>query len=94
MEGIPKKYTDLVGQKKLFSGGLFSYKKETPEAEFEILKIRWGSAFIINATELRKTGKSSYKHPTVEYLLKNESMTRSRWTRGFPVREINLNEVD
>jgi hypothetical protein len=89
---IPKAYTDLVGTIQVFSGGLFSGKKGLPEAEYEVHDVRWGSAQVINFKELSETGKSSYCHPTVEFLLSNPRMKRKQWTRGFAVREINLKE--
>ncbi len=94
MGGIPQKYKDLVGTEQIFSGGLFSSKKSEPEAKYNVLDIRWGSAKIVNAKEIRAGRQSSYEYPTVEYLIKNSSMKRSRWTRGFPVKEINLVETN
>ena len=81
---MPKKYQDLVGTKQTFSGGLFSSKKSIPETEFDVLDWRWGLANIIDLKTLEA------KHPTVEYLVKNQTMKASRWTRPFPVREIKL----
>ena len=43
--------------------------------------------------EIEETGESSYEHPTIQYLLKNDNMKKSRWSRAFPVREINLLEM-
>ncbi|AIM37407.1 hypothetical protein KO02_12430 [Sphingobacterium sp. ML3W] len=91
---IPQKYIDLVGTKRKFSGGLFSAKKELPETEYMIHNIRWGSATIINYRELSETGKSSYEYPTVEYLLSNRSSKRKQWSRGFAVREIDINKLE
>lgn len=87
---IPKIYTDLVGSNHIFSGGLFSGNKDLPEKEYLVHDIRWGTAIVVNFNELRDNGKSSYEHPTVEYLLSNRDMKRKRWTRGFAVREIDL----
>jgi len=81
---MPKKHTDLVGTKRIFSGGLFSSNRDEPEAEYDILKWRWGSASICDMKTMK------LKHPTIEYLIKKEGMKRSRWTRGFPVIEIEL----
>lgn len=89
---IPKDYTELVGTKQLFSGGLFSYKKDLPEKEYDVLDVRWGSAHVVNVKEMRETGKSSYKHPTVEFLLKSDDMKKSQWSRGFAVIEINIDD--
>lgn len=81
---MPKHYQDLVGTRQTFSGGLFSSKKSIPDTEFDVLDWRWGSAKIVNLKTLEE------KHPTVEFLVKNETMRASRWTRPFPVREIQL----
>jgi hypothetical protein len=91
---MPQHYIDLVGKKRTFSGGLFSHKRAEPEKEYDILDWRWGSAKIVNYNEIKKTGQSSYMYPTVEYLIKSPDIKRSRWTRGFPVREINLKEIE
>jgi len=90
---IPKFYTDLVGSKQIFSGGLFSGKIDLPEEEYFVHDIRWGSAIVVNWTEMKETGKSSYRHPTVELLLSNKNMKRKRWSRGFAVRDIDLNKL-
>lgn len=91
---IPQSYKDLVGTKQTFSGGLFSAKKDLPETEYTVHDIRWGSAMVVNFDELRETGKSSYRHPTVEFLLSHRNMKRKQWTRGFAVREIDLNDME
>ncbi len=87
---IPKKYTKLVGTEQTFEGGLFSGKKYIKPEKYQVLDIRAGSALIVNVKELRETGKSSYEHPTFELLLKNKKMAKSRWSRPFPIREIDL----
>lgn len=79
------KHDGMVGKKYFFSGGLFSSKKEEPQKEYEILKWRWGSAKIMDMSIMKM------KHPTVEFLIKREGMIKSRWTRPFPVTEIELN---
>lgn len=94
MKGIPEKYTKLIGTKQKFLGCLFSINKSIEETEFDILDVRWGSGMIINFKQLQETGKSDYRHPTINYLVKNKSMKRSRWTQGFAVREINLEDQD
>ena len=91
---IPKEWKDLVGTKQFFSGGLFSGKKNLPEAEYQVHDIRWGSATVVNWEEMKNTGESSYRHPTVELLLSNRNMKRKQWTRGFAVREIDLNKLE
>ena len=87
---IPAKYTDMVGQSYTFSGPLFGYSKKPPEAEYTVLGARWGSARVMNVKQMMEKGESDYEYPTVEFLIKNEGMKRSRWTIGFPVRKINL----
>ena len=90
--GIPKVYADLVGTAVTLSGGVFSGNKIIQETAFDCLDIRWGSGTVINFKELKETGESSYEHPTYEILVKNHTMKRSRWTKGFAIREINLKE--
>lgn len=90
MRSIPQKYQDIVGTEVILSGGFFSSKRSEPETKFKVLDIRWGTAKILNIKQLKETGQSNYEHPTVQYLVKNDTMQRSRWTKGFPVREINL----
>ncbi|MBO2546079.1 hypothetical protein J0871_16810 [Salegentibacter sp. BDJ18] len=85
---IPEKYTELVGTKQQLGGGLFSGKKEMPFEEYDILDLRWGSAKIVDMETLKP------KCPTIEYLIKKDGMRASRWTRGFPVPEIELKEWD
>ena len=87
---IPKKYQDLVGTKQTLGGGLFSGKKESPQKDYNIIGIRWGSATVVNFQEFSKTCESSYEHPTIELLVKSDDMKKSRWTRGFKVKEIDL----
>ena len=87
---IPKKYRDLVGTKQKFLGGLFSSAKELKPTQFDVLDIRWGTATVVNVDELRKTGESSYEHPSFELLLKRKGMKRAQWSRPFPIREIDL----
>lgn len=85
---MPQEYIDMVGTKVTMSGGLFTGKRAEPSAEYDVLDWRWGSAKICNMKTLEML------HPTVEFLIKKEGMKRSRWTRGFPVREINLKDED
>jgi hypothetical protein len=82
--GIPQKYMDLIGKKATFSGALFSSSKILEPTEFEILNVRWGFSTIMNLKTMEE------KHPTIQYLVKREGMRASRWTRSFPVREIDL----
>lgn len=84
---MPKKYINMVGKEMTFSGGLFSRKRAIPDTTFTILNWRWGRGYVVNLNQ-----PSKFKHPTIEFLLKNDSMKRSRWCRAFPVREINLQE--
>ncbi|MEM7487257.1 MAG: hypothetical protein AAF348_18770 [Bacteroidota bacterium] len=83
---MPQHYIDIVGKKAKLSGGLFTPKRAEPSLEYDVLDWRWGSGKIINTKTLEML------HPTVEFLIKREGMKRSRWTRGFPVREINLKD--
>lgn len=87
---LPKKYQKLVGTKQTASGNLFSYKKSLEPIEYEVLDIRFGRATVMSVSEIREKGESSYEYPTFELLLKNSSMRAARWSRGFPIREINL----
>ncbi len=89
---IPKKHMKLVGTEQTFEGGIFSSNKAIKPTKFNVIDIRWGTARVVNIKELREKGKSSYCHPTFELLLKNNKMDRSRWSKGFPIREINLKE--
>lgn len=82
---MPKKYLDLVGTKQKMAGALFS-KKSIEPTEFEILDWRWGSGYIMDMDEMK------VRHPTVQFLVKNSEMAKSRWTRSFPVTEIELDE--
>jgi len=85
---LPQKYIDMVGTEMSLGGGLFSNKKDLPFEKYNILDWRWGSGKIVDM----KTKQP--KHPTVEFLVKKEGMKRSRWTRGFAVREIKLSSWD
>lgn len=85
-KGIPKSFTKLVGTKQKFTGGLFSGQKSVPKTEFEVLDARWGSGIIMDMKTLKSL------HPTVQLLVKNKTMKRSRWTRGFACREIKLKD--
>lgn len=91
--GIPKKYTDLVGTQQPMRGGLFSYKREEPEATYDVLDIKAGHATVVNIQELQEKGESSYEHPTFHLLVKRDGMKRARWTKAFAIREINLKEA-
>ncbi|ANW96726.1 hypothetical protein AXE80_10770 [Wenyingzhuangia fucanilytica] len=84
---LPQQYLDLIGTVQRFKGYLFSYKilKKNYE-DYNVLDWRWGSAKVYDT----KTNRE--KHPTVEFLLKNDSMKKSQWSKGFPVREIELKE--
>jgi hypothetical protein len=89
---VPEKYKNLVGTKRLMRGGLFSLSKSLPLKEYNVLDIRFGSATIMSVKEIEEHGESSYEHPTFELLVKSDDMKKSRWTRGFPIREINLKD--
>lgn len=85
-KGIPQKYLDMIGKEFEFSGGLFSGKKSVEPAKYKILDVRFSSAFIINL----KTRKA--KCAAIEFLIKNDTMQRSRWTRPFPCPEVKYKE--
>lgn len=91
---MPQRIKDMVGKEHKMSGGLFSARRSEPEATYTVLDYRWGTGRIMNIKELQEKGESSYEYPVVEFLVKNESMVRARWTRGFPVKEINLKEIE
>lgn len=78
---IPQLVEEILNTTQEFSGGLFSSRKETPSTEFNVLDWRWGSGHIVDMKTKER------KHPTVEFLLKNDNMKRSRWTRGFACRD-------
>lgn len=82
-KGIPKSFKKLVGKEHTMSGCLFG-RKEIEPTKFTVLDARWGSGVIMDMKTLKD------KHPTVQLLVKNDTMIRSRWTRGFPAREIKL----
>lgn len=85
---LPQSVLDMIGRKMKFSGGIFSYKRAEEEFEATIIEARIGSGIIMDIKNRKP------KHPTVEFLIKNNSMARSRWTRGFPIREIELKDDD
>lgn len=87
-EIVPKMAKELVGTRQQFSGGVFSSNKAIEPTEFDILDWRWGSAQIWDMKKMKP------KYPTVEFLVKNESMSRSRWTKGFPCEEFPIEEED
>ncbi len=84
---MPKRVTDMVGKEFEMKGGLFSSRKEIPPTKFTVLDYRFGSGIIMNMKTMTE------EHPTVEFLVKNGSMKRSRWTRGFPIPEIDLKNI-
>jgi hypothetical protein len=88
---IPQKYLDEIGTESNFSGALFS-RKELAEATYKILDVRFGHGFIVDMKKL-KSGEPCQKHPTIEFLIKNDSMPRARWTKGFACREIDLSKT-
>lgn len=84
-EEMPAELRDLVGTKKLIRGGVFSRKKSIPEAEFDVLDIRWSAHVIMNID-------SEKRYPAFELLVKNKEMNRARWTRPFPYKKIELED--
>ncbi|RZL31295.1 MAG: hypothetical protein EOP00_35255 [Pedobacter sp.] len=91
---IPQQYKDLVGTDVELQGGVFSGNRSINPTKFQCLDIRWGSATVVNFKELKEKGESSYEHPTYNLLVKCAGMKKSRWTRGFAIREINLKESE
>lgn len=85
---LPQSILDMIGQTMQFSGGIFGHRKVEKEFDATILAARFGSAIIMDVKN------RTPKHPTVEFLIKNDTMKRSRWTRGFPIREIVLKEEE
>lgn len=85
---LPKSILDMIGQTMQFSGGIFSHRKFEKEFDAKILAARFGSAIIMDVKN------RTPKHPTVEFLIKNDTMKKSRWTRGFPIREIEIKDED
>jgi len=81
---FPKEFTDLVGKEWKLDGNIFSTKKQIKPTTFKVLKLRWGASHIVDMNTLKD------KHPTIQLLVKNKNMQRSRWTKGFPVRSILL----
>lgn len=81
---IPKRWKDLKGTVQKLGGGLFSSNKEEPEAEYNVLDLRWGAATIMDMKTMEET------HPTIELLVKKDGMRASRWTKGFKCTDIDL----
>ena len=79
---MPTSVTDMVGSIQTFSGGLFSSKVAIDPTPMKVLDCRWSDSYIIS----KKTGVQT-KHPAFELLVKRKGVTRSRWTRPFPIRE-------
>lgn len=71
----------IVGTRQIFSGSVFSRKKRISPTEFDVIDWRYGSSFIMNLKTMER------KHPVVEFLLKNENMKKSQWSKPFPVLE-------
>lgn len=83
---IPQKYKDMVGTLVKYSGNLFSIKKDLPEKEYKVLKIRIGEAMVCDM-------KRTYRHPTYELLLHDRETDKVKWSRPFPIREVNFIEA-
>ncbi len=83
---MPKTYTDMIGENYKFNGNLFNKKDNVDNEEFKIMYVRFSSAFIINLRTRQP------RHPAIEFLLKNDKMKRSKWSRPFPCREIELKD--
>lgn len=89
---IPKKYLAFVGQQLTLGGGLFSGQRREPPLKYEILDIRAGQATVVYTRKDKTAGTLEIlrEHPTYELLVKRRGMARARWTRPFPIKEIDL----
>lgn len=85
---IPAEVKDLLGTKQELGGGLFGSTKDYPFKEYDVLDWRIGSGVIMDMKTMQP------KHPTFELLIKREGMRASKWTRGFPLRSIILEDED
>lgn len=83
---IPERFTKMIGTEQRLGGPIFS-SKEHINGTYKILKCRFGSGVIMDVDTLEEL------HPTVQLLVKNNSMKKSRWTNGFPAREIDLRTI-
>ena len=83
---IPERFLNMIGTEQRLGGALFGSKERTT-GTFKVLKCRWGSGVIMDMKTLEEL------HPTVQLLVKGEGMTKSRWTNGFPAREIDLRSI-
>jgi hypothetical protein len=81
---IPQRYKRMIGKKFTFSGNLFNQKESLKRFRATVIDVRFGTAQIFDL----KTHE--YTHPTIEFLLKNNSMKRSQWCRPMPCPEIQL----
>ncbi len=81
--GIPKSWTDMIGTDVKMQGGIFSGKVSIEPTVFSVLDVRWGGSTIVNM-------KTKEEWPSVQLLVKNETMKRSRWTKSFACKEIKL----
>lgn len=84
---IPQRYKDLVGSYVFLSGGIFS-GKSMPKTKVKVLGLRIMEGCIVYCPS---TPESEY--PALQLLVKADDWKRSRWTTGFPIREIDLNKV-
>lgn len=83
---LPKRYRDLVGKVLTFSGHLFTKDKEEPFNSL-VYDVR------LSCSTIRDL-KDKYKRwPAVEYLILHPRYKERRWTKPFPIKEINLNEL-
>jgi hypothetical protein len=83
---LPEKYKKMIGTKRVMGAHLFSSRKYLKPLSYDVLDWRWGSGKIMNIKTMK------IQHPTVEFLIKSKEMKAARWTKGFPVREIELKE--
>lgn len=84
MNEIPTHYKMMVGTRVRMEGAIFS-RNPIPETEFDVIGVRWGSSQTLNT-------KTMKRYPTVEFLVKNNSMKRARWTGPFPDYSNQIND--
>jgi hypothetical protein len=83
MPDFPERIKKMKGGVYVMRGNVFG-RKYTPPTNFIVIDFRWGIKEIMNMDTLER-------HPSVEFLVKNDNMKRAIWTRGFSVDEITHN---
>lgn len=79
---FPKSFTEMIGKEYSFDGNIFSSKK-IPKTKMTVLGLKWGYGYIIDTSN-----QLNEKYPIIHLKVKNESMKRARWTKGFPAKEL------